>query len=51
MGSPGFFSFNFFILFTEAGMENASINPVINRGIVSETVAKTASVNIFCPPC
>ena len=39
MGSPGFsFFFNFFILFTEAGMETASINLTINRDVGSEAV-------------
>jgi hypothetical protein len=35
-------SFLFFILFTEVGMKTASVDLVINRGIGSEAVAKTA---------
>jgi hypothetical protein len=35
------FFFYFFILFTEVGMKTASVDPVINRGVGSEAVAKT----------
>jgi hypothetical protein len=37
-------------LITKAGKKIASVNAMINRDVGSEAVAKTGSVNVFCPP-
>ena len=44
-------------LLTEAVKKTASqnglteaVNATINRGLTTEAVAKTATVNLFCPP-
>jgi len=42
--------FYFFNLIYRGGQETVTVKITINRDLVSKAVAKTASVNAFCPP-
>jgi hypothetical protein len=46
----GLSGFCFFILLTEAGIQNTSEKATINRDLWSETVDLPASEKPFCPP-